>query len=148
MILMKERKKQSAAEQSVPNPAKLFEGNPGFLGGLSNESELARSCPEEFKKQNPWSEYADKIFYMGGSIKNWEWKTDDQDVRKKQIECFKGLLGTFGLRTEDKSAVAGWMLSEMLKEVPEYVGHPEEGAGKRSRKDNKKADKPSRKKKK
>ena len=35
--------------------------------------------------------------------------------------CFQGVLGTFGLRHEDKEAVAGWMLSEMLAEVPEYI---------------------------
>lgn len=99
----------------------LFGGEPEFLGGLSNENELAVACPDEFKDDNPWSSYAMKLFFSGGKIANWKWKSDDPSERRRQMGCFHSLLGTFGLPHEDKEAVAGWMLSEMLTEVPEYI---------------------------
>ena len=97
----------------------LFAGQPQVLGGLSNEDELARACPVEFKNRNPWSNYAMRLFYSGGNIANWKWKSNDEAERSRQMGCLHGLLGTFGLPHEDKGAVAGWMLSEMLAEVPE-----------------------------
>jgi hypothetical protein len=99
----------------------LFSGYPEPLGGLSNEKELAKICPDDFQKNNPWSEYASKLFFMGGNIKYWKWKSEDAMVKGRQLACFRGLLGTFGLPHEHKQAVAGWMLSEMLQEVPEYI---------------------------
>ena len=52
---------------------------------------------------------------------NWKWKSAETATRRHQRGCFSGLLGTFGLPHQDKTAVAGWMLSEMLSEVPEHV---------------------------
>ncbi len=101
--------------------AVLFAGNPAPLGGLTNEDELAELCPDEFKNNNPWSSYAMKLFYSGGNVANWNWKSDNDTVRKHQLGCFIGLLGTFGLSHQDKESVAGWMLSEMLTEVPEHI---------------------------
>lgn len=98
----------------------LFEGEPGFLGGLSNEAELAKQCPDSFKGRNAWSDYASDIFFKGANIKNWKFKDPDKKVQQKQMSCFKGLLSSFDIAHEDKEAVAGWMLSEMLIEVPEY----------------------------
>ena len=99
----------------------LFAGQPWPLGGLSNERELAKTCPPKFKNGNAWSSYASRVFFGGANIANWKWKSDDEAVRRHQKGCFHGLLGTFDLKHEDKEAVAGWMLSEMLTEVPEYV---------------------------
>ena len=99
----------------------LFAGKEEFLDGLSNERELARACPKEFHKDNAWSEYAARLFFMGGNVKNWRWKTDDPEKRQRQYACFKGLLGTYGLMRKDKEAIGGWMLSEMLEEIPEYI---------------------------
>ena len=53
----------------------LFSGGPEPFGGLTNEDELAKACPEEFQQRNPWSDYAMKLFFFGGNIKNWKWKT-------------------------------------------------------------------------
>lgn len=100
---------------------KLFAGAPGFLGGLSNETELAKECPLEFKEENKWSSAAMSLFYLGGNIGGWKWKSDDKEVKSRQLSCFKGVISGFGLRHEDKEAVAGWMLSEMLAEVPKHV---------------------------
>lgn len=99
----------------------LFIGKPELLGGLSNEQELAQACPEKFKDNNPWSTYAMKLFYMGGNIENWKWKSNDLAERSTQRNCFEGLLGSWDVRHEDKESIAGWMLSEMLTEVPVYV---------------------------
>jgi hypothetical protein len=99
----------------------LFSGEPVVFGGLSNEEVLAKECPEKFKDSNPWSNYASSVFFRGANISNWKWVTEDQYTRKKQLACFHGLLSGFNLHHEDKEAVAGWMLSKMLKEVPKYL---------------------------
>jgi len=99
----------------------LFSGKPGFFGGLSNEMEIAQACPKEFKTGNPWSDYAMRLFVAGGNIANWKWKSEDEAEQQHQRACFNGLLGTFGVSTQEKGAIAGWMLSEMLTEVPEYL---------------------------
>lgn len=101
--------------------AVLFAGKPQLFGGLSNECELAEACPAEFKRGNPWSSYARRVFFGGANIANWKWKSSDEAERRHQKACFQALLGTFDLKHQDKEAVAGWMLSEMLTEVPEYV---------------------------
>lgn len=100
---------------------KLFSGVASPFGGLSNEQELVKLCPEKFKKENDWGEYAIKIFYSGGIISKWKYKNTDKKEQNKQRACFKGLLSTFGIPHEDKEAVSGWMLSEMLTEVPKYI---------------------------
>jgi len=102
------------------NVEALFSGNAELLGGLSNEAELARNCPAEFKQDNPWSDYAMQLFFRGGKLTNWKWRNTDQGHQRHQLACFRGLISTFGLKHEDKEAVAGWMLSVMLTEVPEY----------------------------
>ena len=99
----------------------LFSGKPEFFGGLSNEEELAQVCPEEFKKNNPWSDYVSRVFYYGADIRNWKWVTDDQNIRLTQLGYLRGVLGGFALDHKDKEAVAGWMLSRILTEVPEYL---------------------------
>ena len=100
----------------------LWSGTPGFLGGLSNERTLAKLCPDEFKQDNKWSNAAMKIFFLGGSSKHW--KHREEAEKKKRIGIFMGLLQTYDLSHEDKAAVAGWMLSEMLTECPEHVPMP------------------------
>jgi hypothetical protein len=62
-----------------------------------------------------------KLFFQGGSFANWKWKSGDLTERRRQSTCFIGFLGTFGVSNHHKEAVAGWMLSEMLIEVPEHV---------------------------
>ncbi len=99
----------------------LFTGKPEPFGGLSNERELAKQCPPEFKKTNKWSDAAMRLFFSGGNIAHWKWKSEDPEERKKQKQCFTSVLGTFDLKHEDKEAVAGWMLSEMLSEVPSHI---------------------------
>ena len=103
----------------------MFTGSPGALEGLSNEKELAQKCPEEYKIENLWSEYAKKYFFNGADTSNWEWQSEIGKERERQIKCFLGLMGTRRLKPEDKEAVSGWMLSKMLKKVPEYLPREE-----------------------
>lgn len=98
----------------------LFSGDPSGFGGLSNERDLAKSCPQKFRDRNEWSEYASRIFFSGASTKEWKCKTSNDEEKRKQMACFRALLSGFGLSHEDKEAVAGWMLSEMLTEVPKW----------------------------
>ena len=100
----------------------LFAGRLLPLGGLSNERELAKACPYKFKKDNHWTRYV-TLFPNKGSVDtaNWKWKSDDTMERSHQLKCLYGVLKALGLWPEDKLAVASWMLSEMLSEVPVYL---------------------------
>lgn len=96
----------------------LFKGHP-TPNSLSNEKELVKHCPQEFKQNNFWSNFAARFFFLKiGGVANWIWKTDDIIIRTNQLACFCGLVRTLELSIEDKKAVAGWMLSEMLFSVP------------------------------
>ena len=100
----------------------LFAGEPEPMGGLTNENELARLCPKEFQSgNNPWTAYVSTLFFCGGKITNWKWKSSDDKEKAKQLGYFHCLLSGFGLAHEDKEAVAGWMLSEMLTEIPKHL---------------------------
>lgn len=96
----------------------LFSGKARVMGGLSNEDSLAKICPEEFKKDNKWSDLANSIFFKGADTTNWNYKSSNVEEQTKQKNCLMGLLQTFGLSHEDKEAVAGWMLSEILNKIP------------------------------
>lgn len=100
---------------------KLFKGTPSFLGGLSNENELAKECPKEFRENNKWSDAAMELFFSGGNISSWKWKSTDDKNKSHQLACFKAVISGFGLKHEQKEAVTGWMLSEMLTEIPKHV---------------------------
>jgi len=102
----------------------LFDGEPSVFGGLSNEQELMKRCSEEFLESSPWSDYAYKMFERGVDMSNWKWNAKDQETREHQKECLVSLLRTYGLGQFDKEAVAGWMLSVMLKEVPKAKNNP------------------------
>ena len=106
----------NAMETQTVSP--LFSGNPAPFGGLSNEKELAESCPERFRRESDWSDYAARLLFGGDSGADWSWKFDDKTVRQRQLVCFRCLLDSFDLPHEDKVAVAAWMLSEMLSVVP------------------------------
>ena len=101
----------------VADDNRLFAGTVDFAG-LSNERELVAQCPPEFRRCNPWSNYAMELFFNGGSLKNWKWRDADPAHQRHQRIRFVALLSGFGLPHESKEAIAGWMLSVMLLEVP------------------------------
>lgn len=96
----------------------LFSGTSGSMGGLSNERELVEKCPVQFREENAWSAYANLLYYFGGATIAWQWKTADENEKRAQLMCLQLLVGSFDLMHEDKMAVAGWMLSCMLHDVP------------------------------
>ena len=99
----------------------LFSGTPQPFGGLSNEKELVDACPLEFRGCNVWSSYTRRLFLEGGGNVNWKWASEDEEERKRQAACFCGIFGSMSLGLNDKMALAGWMLSHMLSEVPEVI---------------------------
>lgn len=82
-----------------------------------NETMLLDACPHAFKKSNRWSDYASMLFFTGDTS-NWKWKTVNEETKNLQLRHLYGILNTIILSHEDKMAIAGWMLSEMLTEVP------------------------------
>ncbi len=98
----------------------LFSGKISPFGGLSNEKQLFQACPSEFRdwQYNEFCKYAESIFFSGASYKNWSWKTQDAIEQLKQLTILRALLRSFESKHEHKIAIAGWMLSEILNEVP------------------------------
>lgn len=100
-------------------PVDLFGGTPGALGGLSNERELLKQIPAEFRNHhNPWTSYANSVFFNGANTAEWEWRSSVPLEIRHQRQCFHAALSGFDLQHEDKEALCGWMLSEMLTGVP------------------------------
>jgi len=98
----------------------LFSGHSQVFGGLSNECQLARVCPPQFKESdNAWSIYAETICSKKVDITKWKWKSLKRIEKISQVLCLYTILGTHGLMNQDTVAVAGWMLSEMLLEIPQ-----------------------------
>ena len=107
-----------------------FNGKPKLFDGVTNERDLAKICPPQFQRDNPWSDYASRIFFGGVSnISNWKWRDDSKEIQSQKGACFSALLSGSRLKHEDKEAIAGWMLSEMLLEVPAYIA-PKKKKGK------------------
>jgi len=99
------------------------------FGGQTNVKELAELCPQEFKERsNLWKGHAiwlkckddSYIYYLA---RDWVWKSEDRSVRSRQLSCLLNLVNTKNdmISRNDISAVVGWMLSEMLNEVPNIV---------------------------
>ncbi len=54
----------------------------------------------------------------GINTDGWAWKTSDGEIRTHQLRLLQSLLDTTGLSRWAAMAMAGWMLSEMLRDVP------------------------------
>jgi len=91
-------------------------------GVLSNERRLVHMCPDEFMDDdNPWAQYVMKIATEGCDVSSWKWLTDDEDAREIQFGHFCFLLGASHLSHNELKGLAGWMLFNMLEEIPEYI---------------------------
>lgn len=102
-----------------PKEKRLFAGEPISSGGLTNERELVRICPETFRRGNDWSYFAMRLKHRKYETSNWMWKSKDLHKQHHQLERLQGILRSLGLELGDMYAVAGWMLSEMLTQIPE-----------------------------
>lgn len=110
-------------EKSYVSKEDLFKGEQEEFGGLGNESDLLEICPAEFKKNhyNKWVKYAEAMYCYGADVSDWKWKSDHEKEREKQWSCLQAILKSPDLSQNDKNALAAWMLSEMLLEVPKYL---------------------------
>jgi hypothetical protein len=106
----------------------MFEGEL-IKGRLSNEIWLHKNCPQEFyDPRNEWTAYARNIFAEGGDFRNWNRKQEHAVEQEKKSICFVNLLYSANslLRPEVRIFILGWMLSEMLTEVPIHRPFPYE----------------------
>ncbi len=99
----------------------LFEGEPLPQGGLSNARVLAELCSQSFRSNCEWTLYAREVIRRGGDLRNWRYLAEDPAVRERQFRLFCALLGSHNIPPERRATVAGWMLSHMLTEIPEYL---------------------------
>jgi hypothetical protein len=88
-------------------------------GGINllDVKQVLRECPDEFKKTGPWTRFAAKLMIIGLDSSNWKWKISSEE-RYKWIIKLVYLRGSPNFTIEDKMYIGGWMLSEMLSEVP------------------------------
>jgi hypothetical protein len=99
----------------------LFSGRVEVFGGVTNEAKLEKACPEYFKDpKNPWNSYVRYLLEPGSNKRASRFKSEDTEEIYRQVKFFKAILRSFDLSRESKIAVASWMLSEILEEIPEY----------------------------
>lgn len=114
VVSLADYKNLSNAEDTKPK------SNQGiYVSGLYN------SCPEQFKRQNEWSEYVKIFIYMRpdsreiiNQINNWFWRSDLNADRSKQKQHFFAVLGAEDVLLPEKLAVLGYLLSQMLRKCP------------------------------
>gem|GEM_PF-1311008 len=116
---------REANRKNIPEGMKIpFTGHPDIdFVGLTNEKDLVKICPDEFKQNNPWTKYASHFFKKDGRMiiaTHWKYKSGTEEERRHKLFCFEALLASTYLSSTQKTSIAGWMLSEILEEVPEY----------------------------
>jgi len=88
-----------------------------FCGKRAIDIELLiKEVPEEFKGDNPWTNYAGSCM-NGKMIDNWKWKIPEGAGRRRSLITFFNILLRPGYIPKN-FWVAGWALSIMLEEVP------------------------------
>jgi len=77
-----------------------------------------KDCPEEFKRDNQFTLYAAK-YIRNADKSNWKWKVSFEE---KEITFwyprFRHMMLSANNDIDDRIIFGGWMLSEMLVEVP------------------------------
>ena len=100
----------------------LFDGEVR-CGALSNVFELVELVPEEFSPENEWYQYVEHLYAKGGQEYDASWKARSDFVESLWYhtrKCFKYAFMDSRIPREKRFALCGWMLSEMLAEVPEH----------------------------
>lgn len=96
-----------------------FNGTLAGMNGVSNEEELAKSCPSEFSMmKNEWLVYAHCMMFGQCSLMGWKWKSPEKMVQDKQYELFIAIYGSNSLNTKEKARILAWMASEMIAKIP------------------------------
>ena len=70
---------------------------------------------------NQWLRYIKDVFLRDFNTSGWKWKSENKEVQKMQLNFFSIIFMASRLPLERRVAIAGWMLSEMLKEVPKSI---------------------------
>lgn len=109
----------------------LFEGEyMPRTGRFSCETLLIRDCPDEFRNpRNRWTKYARKaILNRSVDFVTWRYKPMSKQAQMRRVQCFTDLLrASWNIdpknhkQVASRSAVLGWMLSEMLVKPPRYM---------------------------
>jgi hypothetical protein len=88
--------------------------------------EFVALCPPEFRLQNPWSQFAEKVYDgfdqdAGPDTSVWIWIAETEKEKIEKVSRFYRLLSSFLIHRTDKIALAGFMLSLILQETPLYI---------------------------
>ncbi|MCU0653555.1 MAG: hypothetical protein MUD10_04835 [Candidatus Pacebacteria bacterium] len=92
-----------------------------IVWGKEPEQLLARDCPQEFKEQNKWHEYAMRFMAGNRDMNNWKWKRISRLERKKITETLVIMADTSLVSYYDKKGVISWLLSDNLCAVPSLM---------------------------
>ena len=85
-------------------------------GWQAHAHKAVASCPLEFfAEDNLWQAKARKL-YSSVDTSEWKWKTPDNSLRERELLVVLSLLSSFWISRDQKTAVAGWMLSEILSD--------------------------------
>lgn len=100
--------------------SQLFSGPSVPQRELTEEEKLAAKCSEEFRSyDNEWTTYIAHGSYFGFHETTWKWKSDEQS-REDQRKRLYSVLESRYLTNREKHSTAGWLLSQMLMEVPPH----------------------------
>ncbi len=88
-------------------------------GTIRDPDVLVGACPQVFQEGNRWVECAKRLEpKVDMDVCDWIWKDEDPQIRGTQLQVLLAIQWS-DLKKEDRHAIAGWVLSEMLQEVPQ-----------------------------
>lgn len=85
---------------------------------------LIKTCPEKFQWPNPWSRYPELLLKHGDlspDCNNWRWKKVHEKEKEKWQKQFQAIVQDPKVSFHYRVSIGGWLLSRVLKVVPEYI---------------------------
>lgn len=83
---------------------------------------LKRNCPKEFlRADNPWHKLSLVVYKAQKGAEHtfdWTWRTTNPTVKYRQYEYVRDVLSRKEEELGVRLAVAGWLLSKFLRELP------------------------------
>jgi hypothetical protein len=104
--------------------AKLADAKRVLFSTNASWVELVDVCPAEFRRDNKWSNFAVKLFVTmraddrASDHRQWEWQLDPGPELERRFARFREVCRNVNLPPDEHKAVAGWMLHELLFDVP------------------------------
>ena len=101
---------------------KLEAENQSPLTPLGEEA-LRQQCPPPrfFEVHNPWVIVATKVYVQGAVIEEWKWRKISPYDRSMVFGLFHLLGSSKTLEPQIKCAIGGWILSDLLEEIPVHI---------------------------